>query len=126
MYAFKSLFVAFAVFSSVTATAQSPIDTAMNKWVAQNDFGKWALCSATAVEIRAATAGSASEMMTKKLNMLDSTMRIARAKFVEKGTPNPTLDKLQQSSFNQNKTRTAQEKGAIMNDCIDSLDKATR
>jgi hypothetical protein len=102
------------------------LDRFVKNWVAKNNVNKWAICSATSIEIRAATINSASQNMASKLNMMDSAMKAVRADFVAKGTSDLTLDKLQQAAFDQNKNKPAQTKGELFNLCLDSLDEAAK
>ena len=122
----KFVFICLILNSASAVFAQSPQDNLINKWLTQNDLGKWGVCSATSIEIRAATAGGASDAMTKKLNLMDTTMRMARAKFEARGVPNASMEKVQQAAFNANKLRDAQAKSVLFNNCLDSLDAAAR
>lgn len=102
------------------------LDSAMNKWVEENDFGRWAQCSSISIDIRAVTLDTASDSLLTKLKVMDASMRIARSKFIAKGISNAVLDKVQQAAFNQNRFQSPQLKGEIFNECLDSLDRTAR
>lgn len=101
-------------------------EEAVNNWVEKNGQQEWGLCSATSIEIRGATAGTASDSLTQRLNMVDGVMRMARVRLTQKGISSSSLDNIQQAAFNANKAKDAKAKGLIFNNCVGTVNDAAQ
>jgi len=121
----KSLkfFIAFfylIILTAGLAYGQS-VDNAAKQWASQYGPNKWAMCRATYVEVRAVTAGNASDGLKTRLDNADIAMRAVRVQLLQSGVSQKTLDNLQQLEFDANKQKSAQQKGLALSECIDSF-----